>query len=228
MVARDFRGEKTLATAYRLGNDWDPKWFTKWLDNKGCKDYLLNDTHTEEGRMNVAKFNNYKADCDEKVATLTSSTSVQEKIHSLLMLHTINGSAHHIYDSSIKGLHRTLAILHALLVSKIDPYTARFSLNSLTLDDLISAGLTVCTPKPTETSFQENIKDCLDSKKPNVMMDTPILMQALFISNNKCNSKKVMEAARYISEKHLDNKRYLHLGRHCVTLGSLVRTLSRR
>ena len=174
MVARDFCGEKTLATAHPLSNNWNQKWFTKRLDNEGCKVYLLNDTRREEGWMNVVKFNNYKADWDQKVAPFTSGTSVQEKIHDPLMIHTINGSAHHIYNGSIEGLHRTLVILHALLVSKIDPYTARFVLDSLTLDDLISAGLTISTPESTETSFQEAVRDCLDSNKPNVMMDTPI------------------------------------------------------
>lgn len=177
LVARDFCGETILATAYPLGDYWNPGWFTNWLDNNGGKDYLLNDTHTEEGRMNVAKFNNYEAAWKENVATFTSKTSVQEKIHDLLILHTINGSAHDIYGGSIEGLHRTLAILHALLVSNIDPYTVRLVLNSLTLVDFILAGLRVGTSKPTEASIQDAVKDCLDSEKPNVMMDTPIPMQ---------------------------------------------------
>ena len=76
VVAQEFCGEPTLATAYPLGHDWDPEWFTKWPDNKSYKDYLLNDAHAEEGRMNVVKFNNYKADWEEKVATFTSGASV--------------------------------------------------------------------------------------------------------------------------------------------------------
>ena len=132
-IARDYRGSQILATAYPLGDTWDSKWFIKWYNEGGSKEYLQLDTRTEAGRLAVARFNDYEKEWAAKLESLENTNETHNMIYELLYLHTKKGNKDDIYGSSTEGLHRGLAIMHTLVKSKVNPFTGEIVPNSLTL-----------------------------------------------------------------------------------------------
>ena len=88
-VTSDFRGSPTSATAFPVAETFSEKWFDEWLKHDNAEEYLKCDTRTDEGRLQVARFNGYKKEWTKVNDTFPEGTSVQKRFTKHLFFCTL-------------------------------------------------------------------------------------------------------------------------------------------
>ena len=205
-VARDFRGKRTLATAYPTTN-FTSEWFTKWMD-EGGKAYAEMDARLEENQTTIAEFCGFDTEWAAYTSASNYSTTPKQQIYNdLFFMYTKKGSKKNVYTGPKEGLHRGFGDTIALNRSRIDVLTAQVVYKSLTLSDFFSAGLEPEGAKPTEEALNAAIDNLHDPKRWNTMIDNRIPVTITYVKDPNCNLPALNKAMRDASRAISDDKR---------------------
>ena len=203
-VAREYRGNLNLIPLAPKGDSCTSNWLEQWKNNGG-QDYALLDLRTKEGRRGVAKFHHYEPawllkeneyDADERVST---------KIYDCLFMLADMRVRDPVYFGTTEGLHRGIAVTHAITESKIDAFTAQLKPGSLTYESFVENGLRPQTI-PSAGAVPTAVAAALNADDRNIMLDAPFTTLVTYITNPNADAEEVLNACRRKSQGISDSK----------------------